>query len=256
MICARDIVGRYPDSFRVWSARRSNVSRESTSRPNSCIICYGMGLTQHRLRHAKRAAGRQPAADARAISAGQARGSARCAVIPTCRATARGNHRDPERRVAGPASRRCSASAAAHHGHAVVDSLQAMIDGRAKVFIGLGGNFVAATPDTESVRAAMRRLKLTVGITTKLNRSHIVHGEEALILPCLARSEIDVQATGRAERDRRGQHVHGARFQWPGDAAVAASEIRSFHHLRHGARYAAGQRHRLGRDGSRLRADP
>jgi molybdopterin-dependent oxidoreductase alpha subunit len=84
-----------------------------------------------------------------------------------------------------------------HHGHSVVDSLQAMIDGSARVFIGLGGNFVAATPDTETVQTAMRRLKLTVGINTKLNRGHIVHGEDALILPCLARSDIDLQATGR-----------------------------------------------------------
>ena len=82
-------------------------------------------------------------------------------------------------------------------GRAVVDTVQAMLDGRSKVFIGLGGNFVAAVPDTKIVRAAMRRLKLTVGINTKLNRGHLVHGREALILPCLARSDIDIQATGR-----------------------------------------------------------
>ena len=84
-----------------------------------------------------------------------------------------------------------------HHGHAVVDALQAMLDGTAEVFVGLGGNFVAATPDTENVRAAMQRLKLTVGINTKLNRGHVVHGQDALILPCLARSDVDVQAAGR-----------------------------------------------------------
>ena len=56
---------------------------------------------------------------------------------------------------------------------------------------------MAATPDTEITQAAMRRLKLTVGINTKLNRGHIVHGQEALILPCLARSDIDMQASGR-----------------------------------------------------------
>jgi molybdopterin-dependent oxidoreductase alpha subunit len=72
-----------------------------------------------------------------------------------------------------------------------------MIDGHAKVFIGLGGNFVAAVPDKPIAEAAMRRLRLTVAISTKLNRGHLVHGEEALILPCLARSDIDIQATGR-----------------------------------------------------------
>jgi len=84
-----------------------------------------------------------------------------------------------------------------HHGRAVVDTIQAIIDGQSNVFIGLGGNFVAAVPDTKVVKDAMRRLKLTVGINTKLNRGHIVHGQEALILPCLARSDIDIQATGR-----------------------------------------------------------
>jgi molybdopterin-dependent oxidoreductase alpha subunit len=83
------------------------------------------------------------------------------------------------------------------HGHSVVDAVQAMIDGRAKVFIGLGGNFVAAVPDKPVVEAAMRRLRLTVGITTKLNRGHLVHGRQSLILPCLARSDIDIQKGGR-----------------------------------------------------------
>ena len=83
------------------------------------------------------------------------------------------------------------------HGHAVVDAIGAMIAGTAKVFIGLGGNFVAAVPDKPITEAAMRQLRLTVGISTKLNRGHLVHGEQALILPCLARSDIDIQADGR-----------------------------------------------------------
>jgi molybdopterin-dependent oxidoreductase alpha subunit len=65
------------------------------------------------------------------------------------------------------------------------------------VFVGLGGNFVAAVPDKPIVEAAMRQLRLTVAISTKLNRGHLVHGELALILPCLARSDIDVQGGGR-----------------------------------------------------------
>ncbi len=81
-------------------------------------------------------------------------------------------------------------------GHAVVRTVEAMVQGDAKVFVGLGGNFVAAIPDTEIATRAMRRLNLTVGINTKLNRGHLVHGRKALILPCLARSEIDMQAEG------------------------------------------------------------
>jgi molybdopterin-dependent oxidoreductase alpha subunit len=77
------------------------------------------------------------------------------------------------------------------HGHDVVHALEAMVRGDAKVFIGLGGNFVAASPDTPIISDAFRRLKLTVSLATKLNRTHIVHGLNALILPCLARSEVD-----------------------------------------------------------------
>jgi molybdopterin-dependent oxidoreductase alpha subunit len=82
------------------------------------------------------------------------------------------------------------------HGHNVVHAVEAMLDGRAKVFIGMGGNFVAAVPDKPLVQEAMRKLRLTVAVTTKLNRGHLVHGREALILPCLARSEIDFQKSG------------------------------------------------------------
>jgi formate dehydrogenase major subunit len=82
-------------------------------------------------------------------------------------------------------------------GHNVVNAVQAMVYGRAKVFIGLGGNFVRAIPDWTVAEAAMRRLRLTVAISTKLNRGHLVHGEQALILPSLARSDIDMQAGGR-----------------------------------------------------------
>jgi formate dehydrogenase major subunit len=79
------------------------------------------------------------------------------------------------------------------HGHNVVKAVDAMINGKAKVFIGLGGNFIRAVPDSTVAEAAMRDLSLTVAISTKLNRGHLVHGKEALILPCLARSDIDMQ---------------------------------------------------------------
>jgi molybdopterin-dependent oxidoreductase alpha subunit len=82
------------------------------------------------------------------------------------------------------------------HGHNVVHAVEAMLDGRAKAFIGMGGNFVAAVPDKPLVQEAMRKLHLTVAVTTKLNRGHLIHGKEALILPCLARSEIDFQKSG------------------------------------------------------------
>ncbi|MBH1403932.1 formate dehydrogenase [Stenotrophomonas maltophilia] len=82
------------------------------------------------------------------------------------------------------------------HGHHVVESIEAMLDGSAKVFIGLGGNFIHAVPDTPRAYEAMRGLDLTVGIATKLNRGHLVHGRDALILPVVARSERIVTPAG------------------------------------------------------------
>ena len=82
------------------------------------------------------------------------------------------------------------------HGYDTVETIRAMRDGKIDVFFALGGNFVAATPDSAVTEAAMPRVGLSVHVATKLNRSHVVHGEEALILPCLGRSERDVQASG------------------------------------------------------------
>lgn len=79
------------------------------------------------------------------------------------------------------------------HGFDVVDSIKAMHEGKAKFFFAMGGNFLSATPDTLYTAEALRKCKLTVHVSTKLNRSHLVHGEEALILPCLGRSDEDIQ---------------------------------------------------------------
>jgi molybdopterin-dependent oxidoreductase alpha subunit len=82
------------------------------------------------------------------------------------------------------------------HGHNTVMAIAAMEEGRSKVFIGLGGNFAQATPDTPRTHDAIRNCDLTVHIATKLNRSHLVTGRDALILPCLGRTDIDMQAQG------------------------------------------------------------
>ncbi|SFB26890.1 oxidoreductase alpha (molybdopterin) subunit [Amycolatopsis marina] len=82
------------------------------------------------------------------------------------------------------------------HGWDTVDSIRAMRDGRARVFFGVGGNFASATPDTQLTERALRSCRLTVQVSTKLNRSHVVHGRTALILPTLGRTERDVQSSG------------------------------------------------------------
>ncbi|MEV0980445.1 FdhF/YdeP family oxidoreductase [Streptomyces sp. NPDC049915] len=82
------------------------------------------------------------------------------------------------------------------HGYDVVRAIRALRDGEAKVFFAMGGNFVSASPDTEVTEAAMRRARLSVHVSTKLNRSHVVTGTRALILPTLGRTERDLQDSG------------------------------------------------------------
>ncbi|MFT5809237.1 MAG: molybdopterin-dependent oxidoreductase alpha subunit [Moritella dasanensis] len=81
-------------------------------------------------------------------------------------------------------------------GHNTVAAIKAMLAGESKVFIGLGGNFAAATPDTVLTQQALSSCDLTVNIATKLNRTHLVYGKDALILPCLGRTDVDMQASG------------------------------------------------------------
>jgi molybdopterin-dependent oxidoreductase alpha subunit len=82
------------------------------------------------------------------------------------------------------------------HGYDTVAAIQAMIAGKVKAFISLGGNFLSATPDTHRVAEGLSNTNLTVSIATKLNRGHLVTGRTALILPCLTRTEKDEQASG------------------------------------------------------------
>ena len=81
-------------------------------------------------------------------------------------------------------------------GYDTVGAIEAMLEGKGKVFFAMGGNFAAATPDTVNTFRALRACDLTVHVATKFNRSHVVHGRQALVLPCLGRTEIDVQAGG------------------------------------------------------------
>jgi molybdopterin-dependent oxidoreductase alpha subunit len=112
-----------------------------------------------------------------------------------------------------------------HHGFDTVAAIDAMAGGRAKVFIAMGGNFAAACPDSVYTEAALQRCDLTVHISTKLNRSHLVCGREALILPCLGRTELDVQASGpqRVTVEDSMSMVHASQ----GRKAPASVELKS-----------------------------
>ncbi|WP_405981204.1 FdhF/YdeP family oxidoreductase [Streptomyces sp. NBC_00158] len=111
------------------------------------------------------------------------------------------------------------------HGYDVVRSIEALRDGKAKVLFAMGGNFVGATPDTDVTEAAIRRASLTVHVSTKLNRSHAVTGRRALILPTLGRTDKDVQKSGRqfvTVEDSMGM-VHASR----GNLAPASPHLLS-----------------------------
>ncbi|MBW1604713.1 FdhF/YdeP family oxidoreductase [Streptomyces sp. JJ66] len=122
-----------------------------------------------------------------------------------------------------------------------VEAIRALRDGRAKVFLALGGNFVSATPDTAVTEDAMRRAALTVHVSTKLNRSHCVTGARALILPTLGRTERDVRGGGEqfvTVEDSMGM-VHASRGRLEPASGELLPEPAIIAHL---ARRVLGQR--------------
>lgn len=181
----------WPDIVRVSGVSQEQIRRcaEIYIRSRATIVCYGMGVTQHqegsrivqqivnllllRGNFGKPGAGISPI-----------RGHSNVQGDRTVGIDERPSqaYLDRLREVFGFEPPR-------EYGHHTVESIAAMEQGTAKVFIGLGGNFVRAIPDTDRSYAAMRKLALTVGIATKLNRGHLVHGRDALILPVIARSE-------------------------------------------------------------------
>ncbi len=105
------------------------------------------------------------------------------------------NHR-PDKHFLDRLAEVCKIDVPREHGLGTVQTIEAMHQGQVKVFVSLGGNFALATPDTPYTFEALRNCELTVHVATKLNRSHIVHGKQALILPCLGRTDKDHQASG------------------------------------------------------------
>jgi molybdopterin-dependent oxidoreductase alpha subunit len=112
-------------------------------------------------------------------------------------------------------------------GFDTVDAIRALRDGRAQVFLGLGGNFVQAAPDTDVTTAALRSARLTVQISTKINRSHLTCGQTALILPTLGRTEQDIQAGGPqfVSVEDSTCSVHASRGSLPPASPLLRSEV-------------------------------
>lgn len=239
----RDFIDRYCDGFDAaagaWRAlepagleRMSGVSRDQMEQladdvtaAGSIVVCWAMGLTQHRnavptIREIvnflllRGNIGRPGAGPSPIRGHSNVQGDRTMGIwekMPAAFMDRLGEEFgfEPPRR----------------HGRDTVDSIRAMRDDEVDVFFALGGNFVAATPDSRVTEAAMANCALTVHVATKLNRSHLFHGREALILPCLGRTERDVQASGEqfVTVEDSMSMVHASR----GRLAPAAPGLRS-----------------------------
>ncbi|MNI02456.1 Formate dehydrogenase H [compost metagenome] len=160
------------------------------------IMCWAMGITQHR--HS--VATIQEIANLMLLRGNVGRpGAGLCPVRGHSNVQGdrtMGINERPPAAFLDALERRFQFKVPRHNGHNVVEAIHAMAEGRAKVFIGLGGNFAQATPDSPRTFQALQNCDLTVQISTKLNRSHLTHGKDALILPCLGRTDIDIQTEG------------------------------------------------------------
>tara|TARA_B100000787_G_scaffold48325_1_gene34749 strand:+ start:34353 stop:36647 length:2295 start_codon:yes stop_codon:yes gene_type:complete len=169
---------------------------ELIAQKKKIIICWAMGLTQHKnsvdnirelvnLLLLKGSIGKQGAGTCPVRGHSNVQGDRTMGIWEK-----------PEESFLDNLEKEFNFKAPRKHGYDVVDSIEAMYQKKASVFIGMGGNFLSATPDTEYTAEALQNCELTVQVSTKLNRSHLIHGKKALILPCLGRSEKDIQEKG------------------------------------------------------------
>lgn len=166
------------------------------ARSKNVIMCWAMGITQHR--HS--VATIQEIANVMMLRGNIGRpGAGLCPVRGHSNVQGdrtMGINERPPVAFLDTLERRFQFKVPRENGHNVVEAIHAMADGQAKVFIALGGNFAQATPDSHRTFQALANCELTVQISTKLNRSHLAHGKDALILPCLGRTDIDLQTEG------------------------------------------------------------
>jgi molybdopterin-dependent oxidoreductase alpha subunit len=188
-----------------WDAlvERSGIARGDIERAAriyaeaaGVIVCWAMGLTQHR----NAVANVQEIVNLLLLRGNLGRpGAGVCPVRGHSNVQGdrtMGISERPSADFLARLSREFGFEAPARPGYNTVAAIRAMHEGRVKVFFALGGNFARATPDSAYTEAALRRCDLTVQVSTKLNRSHLVTGRAALVLPCLGRTERDVQAGG------------------------------------------------------------
>ncbi len=181
----------------------SGVDREMIARAakvyidaNRVIVCWAMGLTQHK----NAVANIQEIVNLLLLRGNIGRpGAGVCPVRGHSNVQGdrtMGIHERPKQAFLDRLGHVFGFEPPREHGLDVVSAIKAMHEGRAHVFFAMGGNFHSATPDTAYTAEALKRCRLTAHVSTKLNRAHLVTGRQALILPCLGRTERDLQASG------------------------------------------------------------
>ncbi|MFD1939418.1 MULTISPECIES: FdhF/YdeP family oxidoreductase [Nonomuraea] len=167
------------------------ATAEDVRAAGSVVVCWAMGLTQHR---------NSVATIREVVNFLLLRGNVGRSGAGVCPVRGHSNvqgdrtmgiYEKPARAFLDALGKEFGFSPPTRHGLDTVEAIRAMRDGAANVFVGMGGNFVRATPDSDVTEAALRSTRLTVQVSTKLNRSHAVCGREALILPTLGRTERD-----------------------------------------------------------------
>ena len=165
---------------------------EILKRKNKIIACWAMGITQHKngvdtikeivnLLLLKGSIGKPGAGTCPVRGHSNVQGDRTMGIFEK-----------PSEQLLKSIERNFHFSPPKKHGYDTVKAIKAMHEGKAKVFFAMGGNFLSATPDTNFTAEALQNCRLTVHVSTKLNRSHLVHGTEAIILPCLGRSDMDM----------------------------------------------------------------
>jgi molybdopterin-dependent oxidoreductase alpha subunit len=201
---------------------RSGLTREALeaaatvyARARSVVAVYGMGLTQHR----RGTEGVQMLVNLMLLRGNVGRpGAGLCPVRGHSNVQGQrtvGITEKPELAPLDKLKELYGFEPPREKGRNTVEACEGILAGEVKAFIGLGGNFVRAVPDTVRMEEAWSRLRLSVQISTKLNRSHLVHGAVSYILPCLGRIEVDVQASGpqAVSMEDSTSCFHGSRGQ-------------------------------------------
>ncbi|MGC5163556.1 FdhF/YdeP family oxidoreductase [Rhodococcus sp. DT1] len=209
-----DFVREYTDGFEDWKRHVQNVdwdevisatglsrqliteAAQMLRRSKATVFCWAMGVTQHRnavatIKEICNVAFAQGNIGRRGAGLMPVRGHSNVQGDRTM-----GIWERPPQHFLDALEKEFGFDPPREYGFDTVDSIRAMRDGKAKFFLGLGGNFVQSAPDTVVTSEAMSGIDMTVHISTKLNRSHLVCGDTALILPTLGRTEKDVQASG------------------------------------------------------------